>query len=854
MGGARTVCVERLPHCIQLVTLLGLPGWFDAADSLNRWDVWLGDPQRAEDAFRQLARASTERPARVAKLVRPHIAESEDWRRRVCWMLSWSLSSELVDLAVELVELGEFDDVQDPDTVNSDFWMILHLLEHDDPAGAARLTGAFLRRGLLRAQMDGAEDPFESGHLSSHSQSASVIGDAAAKAAAEFVDHVLPFVIDVAMADQRQRDGYLPVGGRWAYRWVSSNHTVDNAVFNAADDALQRLARENPAKCAAALLQLRHAESSELRFLACRALTSIGDPDEAIAWITSDTRNLVLGWADSPCWASRELIKESSPCCSSDLYQRLEFAILDYRPSLGDNGYRHYIHYELLSYHQYELLSALDTARMSRPARRRLQELQRRFPDSPQGPQPVVAQFVESPIDEGASIHMSDDHWIGALNKHNRDEPTWNEHGAVGGALQLAGVLGRRAKDDPERFSRLALRFSKEIPAAAMNEIIRNVEGSVCMEVFTDLCEHAQSLYGAAVGQAVCSAIAGAGSANSRLVALLSAYAYDSDPSHEIARTETQNGEYGFGGDLLTAGLNATRGQAALAIGSVLFSGADHVDALLPVVEDLAKDDILAVRVCAAEAVLALFNHVPEQALDLAECLFQAPIDVLDARQGERLLSYAVVRDPDRFGRTLEEALVGPDEVATRAGRIWALARWRRQLPPSSVTDVRSLPTAARRGAAQAFASNVADSLDDLLHVLDDDDPEIRGQVALALLRLGEVAAPDLGALIDALVSSAAFPKQVGNLIHAFERMPSLLPAGAITVCERAVDIANTEVGEAGSEPMTSSALTGRGFITVVLRLYRQGDNHARGRCLDIIDRLAEFSMSDVEHALIDDR
>ena len=39
-----------------------------------------------------------------------------------------------------------------------------------------------------------------------------------------------------------------------------------------------------------------------------------------------------------------------------------------------------------------------------------------------------------------------------------------------------------------------------------------------------------------------------------------------------------------------------------------------------------------------------------------------------------------------------------------------------------------------------------------------------------------------------------------------------------------------------------------------MLRLYRQGDQDTRVRCLDIIDRLAEFNLYDLERTLDSER
>lgn len=831
------------PLAPKLSLLLNVPDWFDAADGLGRWEEWLSDPARAERAFYLLSLVAKERPSRVSELVWPHIGESEEWHRRLSLMISRELNSGLVDLAVELVERGELDNDPIRIAANGDFWSTFYSLKDEDPAGAARLIGAFLRRGLVRAHEGGSPDPFESGHLSNNSQSASIIHDVAHAVPVDFVEHVLPFVVEVALADQYQPEGRFPASRRWGYTFWSRDYLIADVIINSIDDALQQLADDNPATCSAELSYLRIADSSELRFLACRALKSIGDSEDAISWMISDQRNLILGWAGSRSWASRELIEECSPGCSSDSFERLEEMILDHWPAFEDRRFR--------GHSQYVLLSVLDQSRMSEEGRRRLQELERRFPESsPEVPKLGVAQIVSSPIPEDASTRMTDDNWLQALQRYDQEGPNWNGHDFTGGSIELARTLGRRAKGNPDRFARLALRFDNEIPAVAMDEVLKSTEGQVEIEILTSLCEHAHYVYGSAVGRSVCSAIACAKEPSPRLVALLGVYGRDPDPGHESARTLAQAGGSSWEEGLFTAGLNSIRGEAALAVASALFSGADHLELLLPVLEDLIGDDILAVRVCAAKAVIALLIHESELALDFAERLFDAQIGVLDAHTSERLLGYATLRDPDRFAPLLAAALAGPDEVAMRAGRIWAALRWAGQLPPSVALEFRSLPTAARRGAAQAFAGHVADSHSDILQSLEDDDPEVLEQLGSAFGQLNQLASPDQVALLDALMASAAFPRHMQSLIHALADMTSALPVNTIDVCERVVEIAGTDLGDM----RTGAALISSDLIAVVLRLYRQGDAALRTRCLNIIDRLAEFGVYDLELALENER
>ena len=845
-GALDPVAWSTSPVGPKLINLLSDAGWFDAADELGLWEGWLADPERVDAAVSQMVSTARERPERVAELVRPYAA-LEEWRKRFCALVAWSPSSGLVDLTVELVERGQLDDVRGPFAVNSDFWTILRRLLNEDPAGAARIIGAFLDRGLVRAREDGGEDPFECGHLANNSPTQETIVEAGSKAPAAFVRHVLPFVTHLATIGQRGSFPDLwPRGRRWAIRRRSTVHTVAEAVFTGAEQALRKLAREDPEACAVALQELRCAESYELRFLACRTLMVMGDPDDAVRWLVSDRRNLALGWADSSHWASRELVEECSPGCSDDQFEELQSALLGYTPDWEQRGSR--------GRGRYALMSALDPQRMSPSGIRKLQELERRFETSPPAaPQLREAHMVTSPIGGDASKRMSDDNWIQALKQHSRDRTTWDSTDLpVGGARELANQsLGPRAKEDPERFARLALRFDDDIPPDAMNEILQNVEGAIDVDLLTELCEHAHRTYGPAVGRGVCSAIRRAETVNPRLVALICTYSQDTNPEYEEARIRASNGQYYLDGDLFLACSSSTRGEAALAAAKVLFSGNDHLGTLLPVVEDLALDEVLAVRVCAARAVLALLNHTAEHALNLAARLFDAPLDVLDARTSEALLTHAILRDPDRFSPLLVDALTGPAQIAIRAGRIWAVARQQGQLIHGAPQHVHELPPPARQGAAEVFAASVVDSLDSLPEVFNDDDPEVRQRAALAIRDIGQVAAAsDLDALLDSFAQSKAFPDHMDLLIRTLKDISTRLPAKTINICQRAIDIAGNDLGDI----TTANFAIGPDVVDIVLRLYRQERTTLRAHCLDIIDQLTDLNAYDIEKKLDQDR
>ena len=228
---------------------------------------------------------------------------------------------------------------------------------------------------------------------------------------------MLPFVVAVSMNHQRQLgQEHLPCSDSWSIRYRGTAYGLKAVVFKAITDALEKLACDQPEECRTVIRDLRHAESEELRFLACRAITVMNDSDDAIDWLLSDIRNFALGWSDSAVWAARELIEKHSVTCSPLLFKRLEESLLGYSRPV-EKAYPKW-----RGYSRYQLLSAMHRPRLSKLARRKLGELERRLGKAPlEPPRSIEVRSVESPIPEDSTPHMSDDDWIRALTEtHGR--------------------------------------------------------------------------------------------------------------------------------------------------------------------------------------------------------------------------------------------------------------------------------------------------------------------------------------------------------------------------------------------------------------------------------------------------
>ncbi|MFX0574658.1 hypothetical protein [Nocardia nepalensis] len=810
----------------RLLRLLSSPHWFDAVDDLGRWEGWLADCGRADTAAQQLISAARDRGERVAELFRPYVGASEEWRLRLRALIAWSMGPALVPFAVELIQAGYIDDVRGPIAMNSDFWSIVADLVEDDPVGAARLIGAYLDRAMARADGDGAADPFETEYLSRKSQGANVIQQVADAAPEAFVRDVLPFLVRLS---NTRADSDTSSLTRWG-RPILDSHAVDDTILAAMEDALQKLMETNPQAAFEAIEPFREATSQALRFLVCRTLAASSDSDDAIEWLNSDQRNLNLGWSDSFRYASHELITAHSPRCSEHLLRQLEAEIL-----LGDKG-------RLPHYGQVSLLFGIDRQRMSTSVGRRIAELERLSVGPPSQPRTIVASFVGPPISHDASKRMSDENWLSALRKHTSERTIHRPGGPVGGASQLAGVLEARAKEQPERFARLALRFDTTIPMIATTNVIRAVGRDLDRALFADLCEHALATYGHAIAHAVCTALSDSEGIDERLVALIEEFSTSADPE----TGHTSNGS----DDLFIIGLSSVRGAAALAAATALFEGGQHLNRLLPVVRRLAVDTSTAVRTCAARAVAALLKHDQQAALSIAERLFEAPPAVFDTAETERLLTHCLLDSSTRFLGYLQHALEGPPGIATRAGRVWAVAQHYGAIASPVSDDVRILTNAARHGAAEVMAQNATDSSETLALLFADPDSHVREAASAGLRGLADMQPAAQDALINSFLDSPAFAEGYETLSDSLEDLGTRLPPSALRVCEKVIDA----VGAGANRMQGRGAHVGREVTIVVLRSYRQGDESVRVQCLDIIDRLVYLDAFGLDAALAEER
>ncbi|TBO58139.1 hypothetical protein EYS09_18975 [Streptomyces kasugaensis] len=833
--------------------LLALPSWFDASDT-GRWEQWLADPRLMPLAFPQLEWCTDHHPARVTELVEPYRDADGPWRQRLLdWVCKWP-SAFSADLVRRLIDRGDFDDGHaGPSGVGAGFWHVFEQLAEKEGASAICLLGAFLTRGFQRAVAAGHSDPFDSGHLpmTVGSPVGTLVSETAAAAPGETLDHILPFVIAVAEASHAAHAERGTPSPRWSWPPSPFNPDLDEALYAAAHDALRTLAQQNPSSVTEAMGLLAASRGTALSFLACRTYTVWNRPDEALAWLMADPEHLHVGWLDSACWASRELIAEATRDCGDDTLVRLVRILLHHFPSWERHPENRYA----FGRTQYVLLGAVDERRRSPEVQRRLGELERKFPRTPPvGPRNTEAHLVGPPIVSSAGEHMTDAQWLSALRKHDKEGVDWSGDPPTGGATELASLLESLAKRQPERFVQLGRAFDESIPPPAFGALINGVAGKVDVSNLLDLCTHARRLTGEHAGRAICGAIritAAQAAAHPAAINLLHSCIDDPHPAFEAARTDSGSGQHYYGGDLLAAGINSTRGEAALALGALLVEADAPVQDLLPLLDRLAQDPIMAVRVCAAEPVTALLRRAPQDALDLAERLFTGvPVDVHDARTTQTLLTRALLHDTKRFAAELIRALEGPEGAARHAGAAWSVLAMQGRLIPCLPPEPDGLTPAARQGAAEMAATDPAHGAQLLRGMFRDGDAAVRRAAARSMRAVASMPPGVANDLIGSFLTSPALAEQPETLARSLSQSTLRLPSRTIEACQAlaAISTENSREGRRGH------VLVQRYLIETVLRLYRQGDLVTRAQCLDIIDDLYRVDARGLNAALSGER
>jgi hypothetical protein len=857
-GAAREHSIAR-----RLVTVKAWASLADEVGALERWGA--GDDFQMELFIVTLRSASLAVWDKWAFFVGDRATESDAWRARVHWVLTWAPMTDsrpLFEVILKLLRNGFFDNASGTKLETQHLMAALDELPQKRPAWSVEFIAAYLKRGLELARAHGKSNPFRGlgeGTLPDTHREDNFLEQPAKVEPKLVLDELLSIVLELAR-DNAFSGGPLPIRDSvWAYRDISGDD-FDDALLEGVQLALQTLAIQGAVDELVGFIEtLRDSSEYEVAQFLLHRTWQAGAPafvDEAISYLAESSVHLKTRFGSSDFWTARELIQAASPTASAEHLSALEATILGLDEGEDDWTARA----------QFELLGGFAPGTLSEVGQARLAELRDRFEredaEPPHRAFRAISGFVGPPIPEDEARRYSDDEWLDAIHQYPNDE---HKEFLVGGASQLARVLQKLTAEDPDRYAALGLSIPDDTNPVYLEAILMGLgEGtaSVSPDRLWPFLERCHGFPGRPFGRwfdRPVSRLPDDVEVPNGIVDLIAWYATeDPDPRSDewLERRADGDGEV----DPHGPGINSVRGAAAEALGSVLLRDKSQAERLTPIIEHVCNDKTIQVRACAATTLLGLLDVDAAYAIGLLYKVLEIGSDYLDgSRTVERFLSYATFRDFEATRPILERLLESSYGPAQAIGaRQSALVSLRSDDGKELVDRAMNGEEDARRGIAQVAAANLgegafAEFLEGLLRQLFTDDARsVRDAASDCFRQLEPDQVTEHRQLILDFIHTPAFADDPGDLFYALEKATEPVPEEAIEACRTFIKNAGSEAGNFSSR----AAFDASNATDLILAAYLQAkDEPQQEEALDVIDELVANRAYGVERALqtIDD-
>ena len=795
-------------------------------------------------------------PDRVAALLEPYADRDDAWRGRLRHLMECAdlgTSRRFFDLFLRLVDNGTLDEARERFATNGTFWLTLSRLGNSRPDWIPEVLARRLRRRLVLSPAS-ERGPHARTLFDSDQFATEPLVQSAESAPTPFVEHVLPLVLEISDAGANddappRRDAVWPT-------LIKTEHpSTRGACLSGLRAALASLAHTGTVPDHVITeLQRRDTYTANYLLLALYRGGASRYADDASARLCDEPWRFQCGFSGSLNWSAMETIRAIVPHCAPASRERLEAAILDYVSPYERSAYGH----KQFGRTRYNLLSAFPAEFRSRNADVTFRELARKFGDPAKEPRGMVAGIVTSPIGENATKKMSDGQWLRAIAKYSTDDRlVHTDTEIVGGAWQLAQALEKRVKEDPIRFARLALRHPTNANPAYLERIlVALVDTTVSNDLKVEICRKAFVEARSSSRRSIADVL---GRMDDTLpddaVGMLNWLATrDEDPAGEPSRQDAADSQTGNDGDMLSRGINSTRGRAAGAIRDLIMRDAAHLGRFRSTLNRVVRDPSAAVRSCVAGTLRAVARHDEP----LAMSLFCS----MDLRE-DRLLSsdhvYHFIRDGLRdwlaeLRPFVERMLRSVEPEVRQAGaRLAAIAGLLHEGAADLEADAVGGEAHNRRGVAEVASANVDNEEfrswceTRLMAFFNDPDAEVRHEAASCFSRLPDETLSTYGDLITAFSNSHALEEDAFHLLHTLEHSRGRLPGATCAVCHTYLD----RMADAARDFRTRSFGDAHTVVELVFRTYQQHQKDEwTAPALDLIDLLCLEGIADAGNEL----
>jgi len=834
----------------------------------------------------------------VLTRLRPYLGQSEAWDARIAFCLSrlhnWQ-SDQALDVLCDLLHRGRAAG-REPSC--------LYDLAKSNPAAGCRALRAYLDYRLddllAQAQSESPDRFLWNKKLLGEYAIGEVMKQAVQVCPDEVIAHLLPWFVRaiVALTEPRDRDDYYPSDPIFAWGWYGE-HISEGAVFAIRiAEALHHLAQTQPANFRAIAAELAAVESLAVQRVLAQAY--LADPemyaDDIFEYLVADRRRLNLGDLEDSHYDSYRLYNAAFRHVDVEHRAFLEQLILGWQPTWEQRSLRH------RGLTQLRFLKSVPPDLLSETTRRRLQELEWKFPGIElRPPQGIQFTAVGPPIEQAAQAKMSNEAWLGAMRKYD-DSTAWDAPGEdplKGGVVELSRSFAEQIKQDPERFYRLAQRFDETISlyyvAAAISGL---ADSDAPAEWVFNLARQFAARIEGEFRRGVCWVLGKRGEAGvpDDLLDVMTGWAlHDPDPSHELWHITGENGEPSSGRDPHQHGINTNRGAAIRTVcRCALARRPPQVERAFRLLEQAADDPSTAVRTCVVESLGPLLNEDASQALTVFESTLDGHPRLLQSPLIHQFLYWTYYHHFTRIRPFIEALLAHPDDTTRQAGaRLACLAafrypearglakqvtgpplhRPREGLKKSLLVTIRRLwfqiwraltslrgqfvesDAAMRQGAAQVYARNLerqdlgAVCQEHLMQLMYDPDEQVRAHVGECFRYLHPEHLDQLRSFIEEFLASPALMNGAEHLVEYLAPLALDVPDLALVVTECILDAAGSDV----TDMRTTWSILERDLVRLPLTVYTHAsDPVKKSRAMDLFEHLLLLGSRSAHQALAD--
>lgn len=683
---------------------------------------------------------------------------------------------------------------------------------------------------------------------------------------------------------------YLPrwPDNRWNYDyedWMSKDYHESAAreITDIVKEAFAECAQSSPDRLVSFIKEIEYPISAIGHECIMHAVLNlpIGYADEAISWLLVDIGQKIFVFSskrDDFLSDSAQIIEKFSPTCNIVLFRQLEQYICNWKESPERMVYTfknrlevrkvHHIsvYYAYWGHFQKALLPSMDISRLSAYSKQLLNVVNRnpwiRLPYFYCGFIMGSAKTVASPVDNYTE-RLSNKTWLQIISTP-QDKMSDRWHGSDKGSYYVeanheafASALGKQAKCEPLRFTKLALSFPPNCYEGYISHVLYALSDNTSKDEFdVELVSKVIRRYGRSENLNIAIAV-------SRVIEKHASEMWPDDiiniveeialnhphpAKDEYSVTNSSAPEHKSAHSLLENSINCARGGALHAIAALLWEHYNWGDRFKRTILSASKDPNHAVRFAVMDCILPYYNIEKSFSVEIFTLLTEFDLRIISAQGYWDILSREYDSRSSYYrGILIEACLSEVDDLAEHAaGLLCAVGIYHND--QEALDFIMSHQFSEKQQGRICFQAVSSFNLDEyhekskivLIYLMDHSSDELQGFNRLFFDRC-IVIQRDEEFLIHLMESRQS--------VHLFHSFLDYLYESDEDICSfaRVLNAIGNSLSQMPSEG--GERLIVNDLVKCVVRLFDKGKDNpfVRETCLNIWDKLFMSNLHDIK-------